>query len=395
MRIGVLLLFVLLGGPVASAQDWARRMFDHVEFNFGTIARGAKAEHRFTFENIYREDIHIQSVSSTCGCTKVSITRDLLKSLEKSEIVATIDTRSFMGHREAALKVKIDQPFPAEVILHVSCYIRSDVVVQPGVIDFGSVAQGSSVQRTASVDYAGRSDWRVTAVEVSNPHLDVQMIETARDLNQVKYHLSVKLRDNTPPGYIKDQLVLVTNDTNERTARVPVPVEATVTPRMTVRPSPLLLGVVNTGQRVTKALVAQNQAPFRVMGVQCSDPRFHFEIPTEAKTLQLIPVTFVADQRAGSVNEVLHIQTDSAGSTIDVNVSVRVVESQANALPGLPEWMPSTTKSPAPRKSTDTSQSPATGKPASDTPVIAPAKAAPTAPSLVPIGKPRSSRREL
>jgi hypothetical protein len=383
MRIGVLLLFVLLGAPAASAQDWARRMFDHFEYNFGTIARGAKAEHRFTLENVYREDVHLQSVTSSCGCTKPTITRDLVKSLEKTEVVATIDTRSFMGHREAALKVKIDQPFPAEVILHVSCYIRSDVVVQPGVIDFGSVAQGSSVQRTASVDYAGRPDWRVTAVEVSNPNFDVQMLETARDLGQVKYHLSVKLRDNTPAGYIKDQLVLVTNDTNERTARVPVPVEAAVVPRMTVRPSPLMLGVVNTGQSVTKALVAQNQTPFRVTSVRCSDPRFRFEIPADAKPLQLIPVTFAADQQAGNVSEMIHIQTDSAGSTIDVNVSVRVVASRSNALPGLPEWMPSTDKA--------STKADGSGKPS----VNKPSPAVPPSPSLVPIGKPGSSRREL
>lgn len=367
-------------------------MFDHTEHNFGTVARGAKAEHRFSFENIYREDLHILSVSSSCGCTKPTVTRDTLKSLQRAEVVATVDTRSFMGYKEAAIKVKFDQPFQAEVILKVSCYIRSDVVVQPGVIDFGSVSQGVTTEREASVDYAGRPDWRVVAVEVSNPHFDVQMLETARNLGQVKYHLSVKLRSDTPAGYVKDQLVLVTNDTNERTSRVPIPVEVAVTPAMTVRPSPLMLGVVSAGQTVTKHLVAQSQTPFRLSGVQCADVRFRFEIPPGSKTLHLIPVTFAADQRAGSVSEVIHIQTDGSGGPIDVPVSVRVVDSSAASLPGLPDWAPST-DTPPPARPRAPAVAPSPARP-STSPAAPSIPAPPAAPGLVPVGKP-NSRREL
>lgn len=341
MRTCILLAALFWVGTPAPAQEWARRMFDHTEFDFGTVARGAKAEHRFPLENIYREDVHILSITSTCGCTKPTITKDLLPSLAKGEIVATLDTRSFIGHKEAAIKVKFDQPFPAEVILKVSCYIRSDVVVQPGVIDFGTVPQGAPLERVASVDYAGRRDWQVVAVEVSNPHLDVEMVENARNEGQVNYRLSVKLKPDTPAGYFKDQLVLVTNDTNPRTARVPVPIEASVAPSLTLRPSPLNLGVVSAGQTVTKHLVAQSQTPFRIASVRCADPRFRFEVSREAKSLHLIPVTFAADNRAGNLSEVIHVQTESdAAAGMDVNVLVRVVDANTGTLPGLPAWMP-------------------------------------------------------
>ena len=36
-------------------QQWAKEMFDHTSHDFGTVARGAKMEHRFTLENIYEE----------------------------------------------------------------------------------------------------------------------------------------------------------------------------------------------------------------------------------------------------------------------------------------------------------------------------------------------------
>ena len=63
------LLFVLMGAVDASAQEWAKKMFKVTSHDFGTVARGAKAEFAFEFENIYEEEVHIASVRSSCGCT--------------------------------------------------------------------------------------------------------------------------------------------------------------------------------------------------------------------------------------------------------------------------------------------------------------------------------------
>ena len=44
-------------------------MFKVTEHDFGSVARGAKAEYRFVFENLYMEDVHISHAYSSCGCT--------------------------------------------------------------------------------------------------------------------------------------------------------------------------------------------------------------------------------------------------------------------------------------------------------------------------------------
>ena len=68
-------------------------MFDHTSYDFGVVARGAKAEHRFKIENIYVEDAHIKSVKSSCGCTSPVATKDRLKTWDTSDVVVDIDTR--------------------------------------------------------------------------------------------------------------------------------------------------------------------------------------------------------------------------------------------------------------------------------------------------------------
>jgi hypothetical protein len=312
-------------GSSAAAQDWALDMFHHhTDVNFGTVARGAKVEHRFTVENIYKEDAHIASVASSCNCTKPSLTKTYLRTWDKAEVVCTIDTKSFLGHREAAVKVKFDQPFEAEVILHVSVFIRGDVVVQPGEIDFGAVRQGAHATRQVAISYAGLANWEISAIETSNRYLDIHAVESGRSAGQVTYDLTVSLKESMPAGYLKDQLILVTNDTDAYSSRVPVAIEGVILPSISVRPSPLLMGVATTGQLVTKTLVVQSHAPFRVVNVWCSDPRFKFRKPDAPQSLQLIPVIFAAGDAPGAVEQIIHIQTDGKAA-MDVPVQVRVV----------------------------------------------------------------------
>ena len=64
----ILLLTVLAVSP-CFGQEWAQKMFKVTEHDFGSVARGAKAEYRFVFENLYMEDVHIAGVRSSCGCT--------------------------------------------------------------------------------------------------------------------------------------------------------------------------------------------------------------------------------------------------------------------------------------------------------------------------------------
>lgn len=319
---------ILALGQAAAAQDWARDMFDHTSHDFGVVARGAKVEHVFTMENIYVEDAHIADIRSTCGCTSPEADRRYLKTWEKAQIKATVDTRNFHGRKDATITVVLDKPFPAEVQLQVHCYIRSDVVVTPGAVQFGTVAQGQPASRRLAVAYAGRGDWKITGVETTNPHLLVEVVESprsARHLGQVAYDLTVALKADAPPGYLRDQLTLVTNDFSAQASRVPVAVEGVVVSALSVRPSPLLLPVLELGRETTRQLVVQGKAPFHVKSIHCDDARFRFKIPEAAQNLQLIPVTFTATGAPGKVTGVIRIETDLGGGALEVPVQVQVI----------------------------------------------------------------------
>ena len=310
------LLAWMAAASAAPGQDWAKEMFDHTSKDLGVVARGAKVEHAFTLENIYVEEVHVASIRSSCGCTKPKVEKPLLKTYEKTRVVTEIDTRKFTGRKESTLTVVFDRPFAAEVRLNLYCYIRGDVVFQPGSVQFGSVPQGTSAARKVTVNYAGRSDWRILKVESPNPHLEATATEVSRGPDsttgsyQVTYDLVVKLKSDAPAGYIRDHLIVVTNDSSPRNCRVPLAVEGAVLPSVTVKPSPLMLGPVAAGASVTKPLVVRAKRPFKVVGVTCASSGFTFTLPPGSKDVQLIPVKFTAGDAPGKVSGIIRIETD-------------------------------------------------------------------------------------
>lgn len=321
-RAAILLLSVFFLAPKTPAQEWAKKMFDHTSADLGTVARGAKIEHVFTIENIYLEDVHIASIRTTCGCTIPSIEKKLLKTYEKVPLRIELDTKNFSGRKDVTITVQFDQPFPAEVLLNVHVFIRTDVVVQPGSVEFGAAPLGQEQQKKLSIVYAGRPNWKILRIDSPKPYLETQLREISRipdpalGATKVTYELLVRLKPEAPPGRILEQLLLVTDDPNPKNAQIPLAVEGTVTPPVSVSPSPLSMGPVRAGSMTSKPLVVQARRPFRILSIQTDAPGFSAKWPEEPKAVQVIQVQFTAGQRPGKVAGVLRIETDLAETPV-------------------------------------------------------------------------------
>jgi hypothetical protein len=312
----------------AHAQDWAREMFDHTSYDFGAVARGAQVEHRFGVENIYLEDAHILSAEASCGCTTPEVPVEVLKTWKKAYVVAKVNTVNFQGQKDVTIKVKFDKPFPAEVQLNLHCYIRTDVVIQPGSV-YLRTSQGTAAEQRVSVRYAGRSDWQIQRVESANPSLTGKVVEVSRGDGMVTYELTVNLASDAKAGYSRDEINLVTNDPNPRAQRVPVPVEAVVAAPVTVHPSPLIMDPVAAGKLqspVMRPLLVRSASPFQITRAESTDPRFRCDVPAAAAaTLQRLPVVFLGGDAPGKVAARIHILTTASTEPIEAEVSINLI----------------------------------------------------------------------
>ncbi len=308
-RAALFVLLLWIPTAPAAGQEWARRMFSTTRHDFGTVARGSKQEFAFELNNIYQQPVRIASVRSSCGCATVHVRNDRIDSSDNTAVVVNYNTRSFLGHQRSTITVVFDRPRRAEVQLHVTGFIRSDVVFQPGAASFGTVNIGEGAETTIEIAYAGRDDWEIVDVRSANPHLEVELEETQRDSARVGYNMLIRLKPTIPVGYLRDQLYVITND--EQGGRVPLPLEGHIQSPLTISPASLFLGVLTPGQTVQKNLVVRGSQPFRVLGVRAEDDRFSFETPpSESKAMHFIPVRFTATGEDSRLAERIEIETD-------------------------------------------------------------------------------------
>lgn len=302
-------LLPLMFASLADAQDWAVKMFSATEHNFGSVAHGAKAQFPFVIKNIYKEDAHIASVQSSCGCTTPTIAKRDLKTHESTEILATYNTKAFLGEKGATITVIFDKPYYAEVQLNVSGYIRDDVTFEPGEINFGEVDQATTTERTVEISHIGRSDWAIVDVTSPSKSFAVELSEPTRRGGKVSYQMTVRLKDDAEPGFFQDRLTIVSNDRTSQ--RIRLFTQGRIVSPLTVSPASLFIGNLESGESVTKQLVVRAKKPFSITAIACNDARFEFdEPPTEKKMLHFIPVKFVGDAAAGKIAQEIKIETD-------------------------------------------------------------------------------------
>jgi hypothetical protein len=296
------------------AEAWVSKMFAETKHDFGTVARGSDTSFRFAAKNIYKQDVELLSVRSSCGCTSPTIERKVLKTGDVGYVTATFNTRTFTGVHGATLTVEVrwnDNGHweTAETQLRVDGNIRGDIVFTPGAVKFDTIDQGTPAEQKVAVTYRGRSTWKIVDVRGASDALEVELTQTQRYSGQVSYDLLVRLKNSAAAGYFNDQLVLVTND--DENPRIPIYVTGRVVPQISVAPETLLLGNVNHGQQVTQKIIVKGKKPFRIVSIQCNDnDAFQFKTDEKSSVWHVVEVTFNAKKDTGNVKEAIQIATD-------------------------------------------------------------------------------------
>lgn len=308
-----ILLFglLLLAGAPASAQEWATKMFAETSHDFLAVARGSKCEHRFEFKNLYKEDVHVASVRSSCGCTTPSVTKSTLQTHESSAIVATFNTASFSGSKSAAITVVFDRPYYAEVRLQVTGYIRTDVTVEPAEIAFGEVPEGETKEVAIKVTRRGRTDWRIEDVRSECTDLAVRLGKPQIVNNSVEYPFVVRMKDSMPVGALRHRLTLVTNE--ESAPTIELSCSGRVRPSLTVSPFAWNIGTLDPEATTEKRLMVRGDQPFELQKVICDDERFSFEVPKGSKKIHFVKAIFKAGVDPGKVTERIQIVSNLPG----------------------------------------------------------------------------------
>lgn len=312
-----------IGSSIAStaaAQDWARQMFTEFEHDFGTVAKNEKAEYRFAIKNNFKEDIRIRGVTTSCACTDVSMSKNLVRSRETVYLIANFNTRNFVGQKQATVTVHFEHPFPGEVQLTVRGFIRNDVMFEPGAIDFGALNQQSLSNRSANrqirITKYNNPSWRIVDVKSTFPHVGVALTNPTQAGAQVSYNMDVRIKDSSPPGFVQGELLIVAEEFGRRT-NIPIKFSAKVASALQLSPEILTVTGVPQGETISKKVIVKAAQPFRISDITCSSELFSVASnPEKSKKVHFINVDYSAEQPPGRYEYELEFITDLNNQTI-------------------------------------------------------------------------------
>ncbi len=232
----------------------------------------------------------------------------------QTTVEATINTTNFQGHKPSGLTLILDRPVFVEVDLNLTCFIRGDILMNPGQVDFGTLRRSAKLPSAAlTLTYAGgRPDWDIVQMKTQTDKVKAIARETTRTADgQIHWQITATLQPGVPNGYLKDQITLVTNDSPAQT--IPISVVANVQSAVSATPSIINLGRIKPGQTITRANLVhvRSSSPFSLSKVSASAPELQAEeIKPGSAADHILNLTLKAPDSPGSFHAVLKVETD-------------------------------------------------------------------------------------
>ncbi|GAC1339401.1 MAG: DUF1573 domain-containing protein [Isosphaeraceae bacterium] len=311
--------FVLACGAVGQchAANWADSLFSERGHDFGTVPRGVVVNHPFVITNRLNEILTILEVHASCGCTKGRVSATTIPPGGTAVVEAQMDTRNFVNRKATTLFVSLATASgrQAEVRLAVVSTILSDIVLNPGSVDFGLTVRGNAPSATVTIDRLGSSGWKIERMISNSKVLDfktTKLVETYRSNDRVGYAVQMSLRADAPIGPFRDEIRLITND--PLTASIPINVGGQVLGGLSVSPNVLSLGQVAGDGLVQGRFLVRGAKPFAILQVAGAGDGFEIAPidPKMKKTIHLITVSYrpKANSAKGDIRRVFHASTD-------------------------------------------------------------------------------------
>ena len=276
--------------------------------------RGSQIRHTFLVVNRTNSDIHIANWRTKCGCTDVRVGARLIPPGTQTTIEATINTTNFQGYKPSGLTLTLDRPSWVEVDLNLTCYIRSDIVTNPGQLDFGIVRRSAKLPSSSlTLTYSGaRSDWSIVQMKTQTAKVKAEAKEIGRTADgQINWLITATLQPAVTTGYFKDEVTLITNDTPAQA--IPISVVASVQSAVSVTPSIINLGRVRPGETVSRAKVVhvRSSAPFAIKELTSTRPELVSSEPQPGSLSDhVLNLTFKAPETLGPYHAIVKMKTD-------------------------------------------------------------------------------------
>jgi uncharacterized protein DUF1573 len=278
--------------------------------------------------NRLSEPITIVDIHASCGCTRGRANTRTIAPGQKALVEAEMDTRNFVGRKETTLYVTLMTAGgkESEIRLGVSSTILSDIVLNPGTIDFGSVEKGQTPQKSLTLDRLDAPNWKVERMLSSCRSISAGMVETARNGSTVSYLLTVSLKPEAPAGNLRDEILVVTND--PESPHIPIQVTAQIRGDLSATPSVLGLGHVASASVAQGRFLIRGSKPFTIVSIAGAGEGFKLAADDSTpKSMHILTLSYYPAESSirGDLRRTFRVVTDLPGEPpVDLTATLHV-----------------------------------------------------------------------
>jgi hypothetical protein len=301
--------------PEAAASATAATGAPHIVFaepvyDFGKVEQGEQVTHMFRFTNQGGQELRVESVKTSCGCTAAVISEEVLPPGKEGTISATFDTTHFSGEKAKGISVYSNDPLQPVTTLTLQGEITIEVAADPAQLYLGRLRRREEITRSTDVLYDAQKPIDIVKIENSHPSLSVQAEDFSTEGKKGK-KLIVTLKKDAPLGRLNDQIVVTT--TSQKKPVLEIPVFGSVEGDMLVLPPQVSFGVVRRGESKTQEISIKNRGskPVQVVRVQNSAPEVVAELtPVKQGEEYRLTLRTKGESKLGRIQGEVQIFTD-------------------------------------------------------------------------------------
>jgi hypothetical protein len=294
---------------VASAQSGPKLVIPQSEFDFGSVSQGQKVEHEFVVRNDGDQDLVIQRIAPSCGCTAAAMSAGAVKPGSSEKIKVAFNTAGFYGSKTKSVSILTNARDNPEVVLKLKGVVVRGVTVTPERIELGDVSPGSSeAVRTKEflVEVSPDSGREISSVKSFSKFLSV--VPRGRDAGATRY--AVQMLPGAPRGEFRDRVVIEFK--NPEHSAVNVPVIGSVLGDIRVSPSSISFGIVDGKEPIERRIRFENAsgANVSIVEVVSGHPALTASVKNvEAGKRGVIVATLDPTKVTGDLKTTLEIKT--------------------------------------------------------------------------------------
>lgn len=312
-RLFLAISIVMLGVSSVRAEGWADRLFSESGVEFGTVPRGSLKIHNFVLKNTLSEPLTILEVRASCGCTSGRALSQQVAPGETAIIEAQMDTRNVWGRKTTVLFVSMvtASGTKGEAGLNVASTILTDVVMNPGTVEFGTVVRGQSPEVVIEIDRINIPQWRITRMVTACRVINATCTETLRNDQMVSYRLKISLKPGITSGMVRDEIRLFTNDRESPVFSIPV--NAMIRGDLTASPSVISLGNVDKSLGARGKYLVRASRPFKIRSIDGAGDGFQLTADNEeSRPVHLLSLNYQPGEgiARGDIRRGFQVTTD-------------------------------------------------------------------------------------